>query len=99
MLDTALSTRIALYRLFTKIWNSVALNGKSSGGSSSQPVERHLSQIPRSRVRPFSWSPSKGCPRMMRQRFWISMHRHCANLSRNPVANSAAEIATECPDH
>ncbi|MGA7014102.1 MAG: sigma factor-like helix-turn-helix DNA-binding protein, partial [Pseudolabrys sp.] len=46
VLDTALSTRIALYRLFTKIWNSVALNGKSSGGSSSQPVERHLSQIP-----------------------------------------------------
>jgi hypothetical protein len=43
---TGLSTRIALYRLFTKIWNSVALNGKSSGGSPSQPVERHLSQIP-----------------------------------------------------
>src|SRR5207244_13094995 len=35
-----------LYRLFTKIWNSVALNGKSSGGSPSQPVERHLAQIP-----------------------------------------------------
>ena len=46
VLDTALSTRIALYRLFTKIWNSVALNGKSSGASPSQPVERHLSQIP-----------------------------------------------------
>ena len=45
VLDTGLSTRIALYRLFTKIWNSVALNGKSSG-SPSQPVERHLSQIP-----------------------------------------------------
>jgi DNA-directed RNA polymerase specialized sigma24 family protein len=29
VLDTGLSTRIALYRLFTKIWNSVALNGKS----------------------------------------------------------------------
>ena len=46
VLDTGLSTRIALYRLFTKIWNSVALNGKSSGGSPSQPVERHLAQIP-----------------------------------------------------
>jgi DNA-directed RNA polymerase specialized sigma24 family protein len=46
VLDAGLSTRIALYRLFTKIWNSVALNGKSSGGSPSQPVERHLAQIP-----------------------------------------------------
>lgn len=35
VLDAGLSTRIALYRLFTKIWNSVALNGKSSGGSPS----------------------------------------------------------------
>src|SRR5262245_58931083 len=46
VLDTGLSTRIALYRLFTKIWNSVSLDGKSSGGSLSQPVERHLAQIP-----------------------------------------------------
>ena len=45
VLDAGLSTRIALYRLFTKIWNSVALNGKSSG-SATQPVERHLAQIP-----------------------------------------------------
>src|SRR5262249_3784893 len=37
VLDAGLSTRIALYRLFTKIWNSVALNEKSSGGSPSQP--------------------------------------------------------------
>ena len=29
ILDTTASTRIALYRLFTKIWNSVAINGKS----------------------------------------------------------------------
>jgi DNA-directed RNA polymerase specialized sigma24 family protein len=49
VLDAGLSTRIALYRLFTKIWNSVALNGKSSGGSPSQPVERHLAQIPEAR--------------------------------------------------
>ncbi len=48
VLDTGLSTRIALYRLFTKIWNSIAVNGKPSaaGGASSQPVERHLAQIP-----------------------------------------------------
>ena len=44
-LDTGSSTRIALYQLFTKIWNSVALNGKSSGGDVNEPVERHLAQI------------------------------------------------------
>jgi len=45
VLDTGSSTRIALYQLFTKIWNSVALNGKSSGGDVNEPVERHLAQI------------------------------------------------------
>ncbi len=45
ILDTGASTRIALYRVFTKIWNSVALNGKSGAGEADQPVERHLAQI------------------------------------------------------
>ncbi|HZT27724.1 MAG TPA: response regulator [Pseudolabrys sp.] len=47
ILETGASTRIALYRLFTKIWNSVALNEKPSGGAIDlkQPVERHLAQI------------------------------------------------------
>jgi DNA-directed RNA polymerase specialized sigma24 family protein/CheY-like chemotaxis protein len=46
LLDTGASTRIALYRLFTKIWNSVAVNnGKSTASASAQPVERHLAQI------------------------------------------------------
>jgi CheY-like chemotaxis protein len=46
ILDSGLSTRIALYRLFTKIWNSVGLNGKTASAGPSQPVERHLAQIP-----------------------------------------------------
>src|SRR5262247_1836049 len=46
VLEAGLSTRIALYRLFTKIWNSVGLNGKSAGPNPTQPVERHLAQIP-----------------------------------------------------
>jgi len=45
VLESSASTRIALYRLFTKIWNSVALNEKP-GGQGTQPVERHLAQIP-----------------------------------------------------
>jgi len=47
VLDTGVSTRIALYRLFTKIWNSISLNGRpAAAGAPSQPVERHLAQIP-----------------------------------------------------
>ena len=46
VLDSTASTRIALYQLFTKIWNSVALNAKSIiGAESEQPVEKHLAQI------------------------------------------------------
>ncbi|MBI3705673.1 MAG: response regulator [Rhizobiales bacterium] len=45
VLGTDASTRIALYRLFTKIWNSIALNGKPPIAGNSQPVERHLAQI------------------------------------------------------
>src|SRR5579872_53741 len=46
VLDTDVSTRIALYRLFTKIWNSIGINGKPAAAAASQPVERHLAQIP-----------------------------------------------------
>ncbi|HZL31371.1 MAG TPA: response regulator [Pseudolabrys sp.] len=45
VLEGATSTRVALYRLFTKIWNSIGVNGKPSLGDVNQPVERHLSQI------------------------------------------------------
>ena len=45
VLDTTSSTRIGLYQLFTKIWNSVAVNGKAIAVEGTQPVERHLSQI------------------------------------------------------
>ncbi len=45
VLDEGSSTRIALYRLFTKIWNSVGLNDQSTSGAPGQAVERHLSQI------------------------------------------------------
>jgi DNA-directed RNA polymerase specialized sigma24 family protein/CheY-like chemotaxis protein len=46
LLETGDSTRIALYRLFTKIWNSIPLNGEPSSASAlAEPVERHLAQI------------------------------------------------------
>jgi DNA-directed RNA polymerase specialized sigma24 family protein len=46
VLESGSSTRIALYKLFTKIWNSVAVNGQPSTAELNQPVERHLAQIP-----------------------------------------------------
>ena len=45
VLDGGASTRIGLYRLFTKIWNSIGVNGQPSAADISQPVERHLAQI------------------------------------------------------
>ncbi|HEU5017836.1 MAG TPA: response regulator [Pseudolabrys sp.] len=47
ILESDASTRIALYRLFTKIWNSVGVNGEAAPGAAApdQAVERHLAQI------------------------------------------------------
>jgi DNA-directed RNA polymerase specialized sigma24 family protein/CheY-like chemotaxis protein len=45
VLDPGSSTRIALYHLFSKIWNSVPANGKAGNVAPSLAVERHLSQI------------------------------------------------------
>ena len=47
ILDSDASTRVALYRLFTKIWNSVAVNGQPAAGAvaPNRAVERHLAQI------------------------------------------------------
>lgn len=46
LLETGASTRIALYQLFTKIWNSMPVNGRLGvAAASAQPVERHLAQI------------------------------------------------------
>ena len=44
ILDGGASTRVGLYRLFTKIWNSVGVN-QAAPDASDQAVERHLSQI------------------------------------------------------
>jgi DNA-directed RNA polymerase specialized sigma24 family protein len=39
------NSRVALYRLFTKIWNSVAVNGMAEAGSTGLPPEQHIAQI------------------------------------------------------
>src|ERR1700761_4013159 len=46
VITTASSPRVALYKLFTKIWNSVDVNGKSEpAGDSKMPVEQRLGHI------------------------------------------------------
>jgi DNA-directed RNA polymerase specialized sigma24 family protein len=45
ILETAVSPRVALYQLFTKIWNSVAVNGATEGIDRAMPVEQRLAHI------------------------------------------------------
>ena len=45
VLDSGSSSRVALYRLFAKIWNSVSVNGKPDPGGIVLPPEQHLTQI------------------------------------------------------
>jgi CheY-like chemotaxis protein len=45
VLDSNVSPRIALYKLFTKIWNSIAVNEAAEPAEKGTPVERRLVQI------------------------------------------------------
>jgi DNA-directed RNA polymerase specialized sigma24 family protein len=45
VLETTSSTRIALYKLFTKIWNSVGLNGEAEMADGNLPVEQRLAHL------------------------------------------------------
>src|SRR6516225_1671015 len=44
-LEESANLRVGLYRLFTKIWNSVAVNDKAEAGPAALLPERHLTQI------------------------------------------------------
>jgi DNA-directed RNA polymerase specialized sigma24 family protein/CheY-like chemotaxis protein len=39
------NSRVSLYRLFTKIWNSLPVNGKAEAGAVEFPSEQHITQI------------------------------------------------------
>jgi CheY-like chemotaxis protein len=45
VLEKGTSTRVGLYRLFTKIWNSVPVNGTPEPAGKEMPVEQRLSNI------------------------------------------------------
>ena len=44
IMDSGSSSRVALYRLFTKIWNSVPINGEMDAGAPALPPEQHLAR-------------------------------------------------------
>ncbi len=45
VLEVETGTRVALYRLFTRLWNSVGLNGAVEAGTEGLPVEQRLAHI------------------------------------------------------
>ena len=45
VLDDSSSPRVALYQLFSKIWNSVVVNAKAGTDQSTLPAEQRLGQI------------------------------------------------------
>jgi CheY-like chemotaxis protein len=45
VIEDAKGPRVALYRLFTKIWNSIAVNGARGAGESALPGEQKLASI------------------------------------------------------
>ncbi len=45
IIDSGPNQRVVLYRLFTKIWNSVAVNGKADAAEPNLLPEQHLTQI------------------------------------------------------
>ncbi len=45
IINTGSSSRVGLYRLFTKIWNSVPVNGQPEAAGTVLPPEQHLTQI------------------------------------------------------
>ena len=45
MLAQTANSRVGLYRLFTKIWGSLAVNGKPEAGEVVLPPEQHITQI------------------------------------------------------
>jgi DNA-directed RNA polymerase specialized sigma24 family protein/CheY-like chemotaxis protein len=45
LLESEVNPRVSLYRLFTKIWNSIKVNGAAEGVEPNSPPQQHLTQI------------------------------------------------------
>ena len=96
MLERA-APRVALYRLFTKIWNSVAVNEKADVGGepdlAAGAAPRRRS--PRGRARPSCWSRSKASPRRTPPQILDVDVPTLRGLVEESGRELAAEIATD----
>ena len=95
MLETGASTRIALYRLFTKIWNSVALNDKAASRTSPSRSNAIWRRSRRCRGRRSCWSRSRDCRKTTPPRCSTSTCRRLRELVEESGRELAAEIATD----
>ena len=59
VLEDPKGPRVALYRLFTKIWNSLSVNGAPGSPDGALPGEQKLANITPFPVRHFCWWPWK----------------------------------------
>jgi DNA-directed RNA polymerase specialized sigma24 family protein len=69
--------RVALYRLFTKIWNSIALNERSGVAETNMPGEQKLANITPKPRQAFLLVALEGFRRATRRAFWMSTSRPC----------------------
>jgi hypothetical protein len=88
VVSLASSPRVALYQLFTKIWNSVDVNVKSEPPTDPKmPVEQRLGHITPLPRQAFLLVALEGFQRRTRRRFSISMSGSCARWSSSPAAS------------
>ena len=96
VVSQASSPRVALYQLFTKIWNSVDVNAKSEPATDPRcRSSSGLATSPRCRGRPSCWSRWRASPRRTPPRSSRSTSRSLRSLVEQSGRELAAEIATD----
>ena len=86
--EAKLLTRPLLFQFFTKIWNSVPVNGVAEPTPKGIPAERRLSHITPLPRQAFLLIALEGFSESMRPRSSISRCRKSAHWSKSPAANS-----------
>jgi DNA-directed RNA polymerase specialized sigma24 family protein len=94
MLDGS-GTRVALFRLFTKIWSSVSLNGKTSGVEESSPPEQKVASLTPLPRQAFLLMALEGFPEEDAARILDCDVAALRHLVEEAGRELAAEIATD----
>jgi len=93
-MDGEKGSRVALYRLFTKIWNSISLNGKTEAGQ-PLPGERRLANITPMPRQAFLLVALEGFPEAEAARILDVDVVKLRSLIEESGRELAAEIATD----